>query len=180
MQFLKLMERKDVALETKIEASSQIVYPLVIAAARRGEIHLVVDAQAIKQYVQLVCTINMLRSSAHSRLDIEILQLSSLLMTFLKNEFNEYKKNFLQSGWNFLKCSDDKILKYFAYIFTSKFIKIFGIPVDMVLQIYVALLKGQEEMGSQDYEITALSKKALNILIPYLAGLEQHHRQHLL
>jgi len=115
---------------------------MLIASYRRGEIREVVDSAAISKYSEMVRTINNMRSSSHSRLDIEILQLSSLLMTFLKDEFNEYKKSFLQSGWNFLKCSDDKILKYFAYIFTSKFIKIFGIPIEMVLQIYVALLKG--------------------------------------
>lgn len=90
-------------------------------------------------------------------------------MTFKKDEFSEHKKALLSFGWHFLKIFDDKILKHFAYIFTCKFIKIFGIPEEMVLQIYVALLKGQDDMASHDYEISALSKKALNILIPYLA-----------
>ncbi len=63
-------------------------------------------------------------------------------MTFMPQEFMESKKQLLAFGWLFLKLSDDKILKHFAYIFTCKFIRIFGIPDDMVLQIYVALLKG--------------------------------------
>lgn len=90
-------------------------------------------------------------------------------MIFMKEVFSEHKKALLSFGWYFLKISDDKILKHYAYIFTCNFIKTFGIPEEMILQIYVALLKGQEELSTHDYEISALSRKALNILIPFLA-----------
>lgn len=60
-------------LDAKIEASSQIIYPMLIASYRRGEIREVVDSAAISKYSEMVRTINNMRSSSHSRLDIEIL-----------------------------------------------------------------------------------------------------------
>ena len=165
LEFLK----KDNKLDSKINASFMIICPLIINSYKKGELNEVINNEAIKNFTDFIRYINGQRAYSHSRLDIEILQLSSLLMTFMTDQFQEHKKSLLQFGWHFLKILDDKILKHFAYIFTCKFIKIFGIPDDMVLQIYVALLKGQEEMGQHDYEISALSKKALNILIPFLS-----------
>ena len=97
-----------------------------------GEIHKVIDKTAINKFTNFISSVNTSRAYQHSRLDIEILQLSSILMTFMKEEFSEHKKALLSFGWHFLKITEDKILKHFAYIFTCKFIKIFGIPDDMV------------------------------------------------
>ena len=60
------------------------------------------------------------------------------------------------------------MLKNYAFICTSNFIRIFNIDeTNKVLSIYLTLLKGLEALTQYDYEVGALNKKALNILIPY-------------
>jgi hypothetical protein len=40
--------------------------------------------------------------------------------------------------------SDDKTIKNIAYIFACRFIVIFGLPLEKIIQIYVSLLKIQD------------------------------------
>jgi hypothetical protein len=71
--------------------------------------------------------------------------------------------------WALLKI-EDKMLKNYAFICTSNFIRIFNIDeTTKVLSIYLTLLRGLEALTQYDYEVGALNKKALNILIPYWA-----------
>lgn len=71
--------------------------------------------------------------------------------------------------------ADDKMLKNYAFICTSNFLRIFDISEggrsdkSKVLTIYLTLLKGMEALTQYDYELGALNRKALNILIPYWA-----------
>ena len=84
----------------------------------------------------------------------------------------DYKKELLTIIWALLK-ADDKMLKNYAFICTSNFLRIFDIADggkgdnSKVLTIYLTLLKGMEALTQYDYELGALNRKALNILIPY-------------
>ena len=70
-------------------------------------------------------------------LDIEILQICSLLMTYMKEEFSEFKlkRELIAYGWYMLK-TEDKILKNIAYVFVTKFIVTIGLPdTQKVIQV---------------------------------------------
>lgn len=70
-------------------------------------------------------------------LDIEILQICSLLMTYMKEEFSEFKlkRELIAYGWYMLK-TEDKMLKNIAYVFVSKFIVTIGLPdTQKVIQV---------------------------------------------
>ena len=63
-----------------------------------------------------------------------------------------------------------------AYIFACKFINNFKFAKDKTVQIYVSLLKSQEYMSQHDNDQKILSRKALDILIPYLPQLENNNQ----
>jgi len=100
---------------------------------------------------------------------VEILQICSILMPKMSEEFSlsERKINLIQFCWDMLK-SEDKIIKNIAYIFACKFIVVYGLPQEKIFQIYVSLLKSQEYMNQHDNDVKILSRKALDIIIPFL------------
>lgn len=82
------------------------------------------------------------RSSNNYRVAIEVLQLSSFVISPLKQELTEHKRDLLGIIWTLLKV-EDKMLKNYAFICTSNFIRIFNIEEsNKVLSIYLTLLRG--------------------------------------
>ena len=100
---------------------------------------------------------------------VELLQICCTLITTLSSVFSEfdYKKTLIKFGWDFL-ISEDKIVKNIAYIFACKFIITFGLPLEKIIQIYISLLKSQEYNNQHDNDAKILSRKALDILIPFM------------
>ena len=98
------------------------------------------------------------KSTEYGRLEMEILQICGLLISYLKQEYmesdgedKERKINLLKFGWNFMK-NEDKIYSNIAKIFISKFISIYGVLPEQVNQLYVSLLKGQEYINPFDHD----------------------------
>lgn len=77
---------------------------------------------------------------------IEVLQLSSFIIRSLQRQLAEHKRPLLTIIWALLK-ADDKMLKNYAFICTSNFIRVFDIgdgnraDNGRVLTIYLTLLK---------------------------------------
>lgn len=119
----------------------------------------------------------------HGRLEIEILQICGLIISYLKDEYmneegneKERKINLLKFGW-FLMKNEDKVYANIAKLFICKFTAKNGLPFEQIMQIYVSLLKGQEYINSHDNDIKLLSRKALDILIPYLPNVRPPSEQ---
>lgn len=69
--------------------------------------------------------------------------------------------------WGLLRI-EDKMIKNYAFVWTSNYIRIFdGFEQPKALGLYLTLIKGLESLNHGDFEIGALIKKALNVLIPY-------------
>jgi len=102
------------------------------------------------------------------RIAIEMLQISNLALSALKNLLNEgYRNAMLLTVWGLLRI-EDKIIKNYAFVWTSNYIRTFdGFDSSKALGLYLTLIRGLESLSQGDYEIGALIKKALNILIPY-------------
>ena len=69
--------------------------------------------------------------------------------------------------WGLLRI-EDKIIKNYAFVWASNYIRTFdGFDSNKALGLYLTLIRSLESLSQSDYEIGALIKKALNILIPY-------------
>ena len=78
-----------------------------------------------------------------------------------------YRNIVLPIVWGLLR-SEDKMIKFYAFVWTSNYIRIFdGFDQPKALGLYLTLIRSLEGLNSSDYEIGALIKKALNVLIPY-------------
>jgi len=63
---------------------------------------------------------------------------------------------------------EDKIIKNYAFVWTSNYIRTFdNFDSNKSLGLYLTLIRALESLAHGDYEIGALIKKALNIMIPY-------------
>ena len=69
LYFLKFILRPEVSVESKIDASSLIIYPLLIKSNKMDQLKKVMDASTIIKFAEFVRQ----RSTGHSRIDIEIL-----------------------------------------------------------------------------------------------------------
>lgn len=73
----------------------------------------------------------------------------------------------LLTVWGLLRI-EDKIIKNYAFVWTSNYIRIFeGFDHTRALGLYLTLIRGLESLSQGDFQIGALIKKSLNILIPY-------------
>ena len=69
--------------------------------------------------------------------------------------------------WGLLRI-EDKMIKNYAFVWTSNYIRIFdGFEQPKALGLYLILIRGLENLNQGDYQNGALIKKALNVLIPY-------------
>ena len=77
------------------------------------------------------------------------------------------KSSMLLNVWGLLRL-EDKTIKNYAFVWTSNYIRCFdALSQSKALGLYLILIRGLEGLGQGDYEIGALIKKSLNILIPY-------------
>lgn len=96
------------------------------------------------------------RNPYNYRVAIEVLQLSSFIIRSLQHQLSDYKRPLLPIIWALLK-ADDKMLKNYAFICISNFIRIFDIGEGgrtdngRVLTIYLTLLKGMEALTQNDF-----------------------------
>jgi hypothetical protein len=90
------------------------------------------------------------------------------MMKALRTLFTEDDRNSMLSVvWGLLRI-EDKIIRNYAFVWTSSYISYFeGLGHSKTLGLYLILIRALEGMQHGDYEIGALIKKALNILIPY-------------
>ena len=114
---------------------------------------------------------NFRQSANNYRIAIEILQLSNMALGALKDILGESHRNsILLTVWGLLRM-EDKIIKNYAFVWTSNYIRTFeNFEATKSLGLYLTLIRGLESLTHGDYEIGALIKKALNIMIPYWDG----------
>ncbi|KAJ1570141.1 hypothetical protein HK096_003231 [Nowakowskiella sp. JEL0078] len=94
-------------------------------------------------------------------LRMEVIQLTSLLVQHVPNIIDTARKDVIKYAWHNLKY-DDITVKQAAYVLLARFVHAFDTPAKIVNQIFVYLLKLQQN------EVRALVKQALDILLPAL------------
>ena len=180
---LKAQQNNDA--ERIIAISQNIIYYFILIEVNKEEKErqiLIQDEDLLKSFADTikiclnpkilhnkgVSQANFRQSANNYRIAIEILQISNLSLSALKNILSEYCRNaMLLTVWGLLRI-EDKIIKNYAFVWTSNYIRNFeGFDSNKALGLYLTLIRGLESLSQGDYEIGALIKKALNILIPY-------------
>ncbi|KAH6689603.1 transcription-associated protein [Plectosphaerella plurivora] len=95
----------------------------------------------------------------HTR--FEVLQLSAMLVKYHHQTIQEARKDIIKSCWSFIRL-DDVINKHAAYVVIGYFIALYETPVKIVTQVYLSLLKTNQNEGR------ALVTQALELVAPVL------------
>lgn len=97
-----------------------------------------------------------------SRLNIELLKLSSLLLEFMGNDVQDtQRQELIKFAWNLLR-SDDAKTRQWACISICQYIVLFPTPPKNILQIYATLLRSHHQ------EAKELAYLAMSIIVPVL------------
>lgn len=92
---------------------------------------------------------------------VELLQLTSLLVMYYPEAVSEWKKEIIKFNWNYIGL-EDNITKQAAYISTVYFIRAFETPSKIVMQIFVAVLKANQN------DVRFMVRQSLDLLAPCL------------
>ncbi|KAM7198003.1 hypothetical protein V8F33_005270 [Rhypophila sp. PSN 637] len=100
----------------------------------------------------------------HPRIDytrMEVLQLSAMLVKYYYAILQDARKDFIKFGWTYIRL-DDVINKHAAYVVIGYFIAHYDTPAKIVTQIYLSLLKTNQNEGR------ALVTQALELMAPVM------------
>lgn len=92
----------------------------------------------------------------------ELLQLTSILLKYAPTLLEPVKRDLIKFAWKFIKLEDIQ-LKQAAYVTTSLFISKFDLPVNIVTQVFVAILRVHQ------IEARFMVKESLDLLAPVVA-----------
>lgn len=176
VDYLRMYKDPNRDTDRILAISQHIIYEFVlleIAMEPEQRSILVNDEEVIKAILETIKT-NLSPRLLHNRNSniyreaIEILQISNLAMSALRTLIQDRERNdLLLNVWGLLRI-EDKIIKHYAFVWTSNYIRYFdGLGQSKTLGLYLILIRALESLGHGDYEIGALIRKALNILIPY-------------
>jgi uncharacterized membrane protein YgcG len=96
-----------------------------------------------------------------TRLNVEFLKVSTLLLEHCPSNFKLFKKDIIKFAWNHIK-ADDVTTKHWAYVNICRFVVSFDSPPKIITQVYVALLRSYQPDGKE------LIRLALDTLVPVL------------
>ena len=92
---------------------------------------------------------------------MQLLLLSTTLIAHCGKELMEFRKELIKYAWNHLK-GDDTSLKECAYLSICTFIDVYPTPPDIILQVYIALLK------EHSCQSPAIVNRAMDLITPAL------------
>ncbi|KAK5663129.1 hypothetical protein OQA88_6546 [Cercophora sp. LCS_1] len=95
----------------------------------------------------------------HTRM--EVLQLSAMLVKYYYAILQDARKDFIKFGWTYIRL-EDVINKHAAYVVIGYFIAHYETPAKIVNQIYLSLLKTNQQEGR------ALVTQALELMAPVM------------
>lgn len=92
---------------------------------------------------------------------VQLLLLSTILIAHCGKDLLEFRKELIKYAWNHLK-GDVATLKECAYLSICTFIDVYPTPPDIILQVYIALLK------EHSCESPPLVRRAMDLITPAL------------
>ncbi|BFZ59893.1 transcription-associated protein 1 [Saitoella coloradoensis] len=162
---LDLYQKADVPSRLKSTIFQMLANPILIAGYKgpSSEERLLDKDMADMMHLKIwKATLADESLSSDDLLRIELLQMTALLLKYDHVLFAEHRKDIIKFAWNFIKV-DDITSKQAAYVLIAYFIAAYETPANIVLQIYVALLRAHQQ------ESRVLVKQALDIIAPVLS-----------
>lgn len=92
---------------------------------------------------------------------VELMQLTSLMVEHYPDVVSDWKKEIIKFNWNNISL-EDTITKQVAYVSIAYCIKNFEIPAKLVMPVFVALLKANQN------EVKSLVRQSLDLVAPKL------------
>ncbi|KAG0682333.1 transcription-associated protein 1 [Kluyveromyces marxianus] len=111
-------------------------------------------------------TMSPLLSTSAGKFDatrFELLQLTAVILKYAPSIVETLKKDIIKFAWRFIKLEDIQ-LKQAAYVTTSLFISKFDLPLNIITQVFVAVLRVHQ------IEARFMVKEALDLLAPVISN----------
>jgi len=87
LYYIDSLARQDVSLEQKINSGFMVIYPIILRTNRMGQLRQVLNKPAIESFCHLLMQINSKKvTGLVNRLVIEVIQLTFLVMSYLKED----------------------------------------------------------------------------------------------
>ncbi len=162
VEFLNYCKDPQVPQDLKVQALQLVIIPTLTAAFSRDSKEQIIEDSTIQLIVKdLLDPGDEVLKTYDEALHIELLQLATLLIRYLKDQLVSHRKELIKFAWDRLK-REDSISKHWAYVNVCRFIEAYDAPHKIILQVYVALLRAFQP------ENRPLLKQALDILTPAL------------
>ncbi|GLU19769.1 hypothetical protein SLE2022_359970 [Rubroshorea leprosula] len=162
LHFLDLFQSKQLGHDHLVVVMQMLILPMLAHAFQNDQSWDVVDTVIIKTIVdKLLDPPEEVSAEYDEPLRIELLQLATLLLKYLRNDLVNHRKELIKFGWNHLK-REDSASKQWAFVNVCHFLEAYQAPEKIILQVFVALLRTCQP------ENKMLVKQALDILMPAL------------
>ncbi|GKV51280.1 hypothetical protein SLEP1_g57947 [Rubroshorea leprosula] len=162
LHFLDLFQSKQLDHDHLVVVMQMLILPMLAHAFQNDQSWDVVDTVIIKTIVdKLLDPPEEVSAEYDEPLRIELLQLATLLLKYLRNDLVNHRKELIKFGWNHLK-REDSASKQWAFVNVCHFLEAYQAPEKIILQVFVALLRTCQP------ENKMLVKQALDILMPAL------------
>ena len=96
----------------------------------------IVNKDMARKFVHEVLFQDGIMRNCGSRLNVELLKLSILLLEYLWEPLFEHRKDLIKFSWCLLK-SDDISTKHWAYVNVCQFISVYDTPPKNIMQVYI-------------------------------------------
>lgn len=147
--------------ETKVLTVQFVVFPLLEANLSHGKSDLV-DAAAVKTFVETALIQNGRPIICGDRLRVELLKLTNLLVSKVPQHIKPFHKDVVKICWTLLKI-EDSICKSWAYVVACRLISKFETTPKAFFQVYSSLLRSHHQ---EDKELV---RCALDLIIPAMS-----------
>eukprot|EP01135_Chromosphaera_perkinsii_P011002 Nk52_evm36s2309 gene=Nk52_evmTU36s2309 len=163
--FFEFYSDRDIEESGKADVLRLLITPIAYNVLKSGDEDLF-DDDLISTFVKTIIENPLPISSdstkaARDELVIELLNLTTVLLSNMPQKFVEHKKQLVKFPWNHFKDSDI-VVRYSAYVLVCRFIEAYETPQKLILQVYNALLRAYQP------EARPLVKEAFEILLPVL------------
>ncbi|TPX51638.1 hypothetical protein SeMB42_g00090 [Synchytrium endobioticum] len=153
-RFFVVLSDANVTREIKATMLRMVIIPMMLVSMQKDEE--IVDHHVVEEIHRLVWLEG--NSGPDDMLEVELLQLTTLLIQFVPNMMEGSRKDMSKWAWKHIY-SEEVTCKNAPYVLLARFLSKFEAPVKLVRQIYVYLLR------SHASEARILARQALDILI---------------
>lgn len=136
-KFITFLHNPTISVENKARVIEHLVVPFLTEIFSLGLGRSIISKKIQLSFIDLV---KKHHTDSNNTLSIQLMNLGSLMIENLENEFWRYRKELIKFSWGMIK-SENPIIKGSAYVNVSRFIKVYSLPDSLIVQLLGALFK---------------------------------------